>query len=244
MLLTVLGSGRAQSLRDDRSETTAEDGRPFYVVAENPVVYGTADSNRRVAELAFRDEVTVVAERSSFYRIRTGEGATGFVRRSALSNVWVRVSKSNGTVYLYRGAELEASLPADFGYNREDDKVRRGSPEEPDHWRTPEGRFLITDKNENGRFYRALVLNYPTAEDAERGYRSGLISRAERAEIVRASMRHETPPMDTELGGWIEIHGEGTGGEVDWTEGCVALQNQHLDWIWEVVSVGTPVVIE
>lgn len=243
-LFLALGPAAAWAQPLEEDSPPEESGRPFYVVEEQPAVFAGSDSTRVIGRLAYRDEVTVTAVEGTRFRVRTPAGGTGYVERDALSNVWVRVSKRNGKVYVYRGAELLHAFRADFGYNREDDKVRRGSPEEPDHWRTPEGRFLITDKNEDSRFYRALVLNYPTAEDAERGLRQGLIDESQHAKIVEASVRHESPPMNTRLGGWIEIHGDGTGGKIDWTEGCIALQNAHLDTVWGLVSEGTPVVIE
>ena len=221
-----------------------DEARAYYVVDEEPIVFEDADSTATVDRLAFRDEIRVLGTRGSWYHVRTPEGTEGFVRSTAVSNVWVRVSKANRMVYVYRGSNLIHRFRADLGYNTRDDKVRRGSEEEPDQWRTPEGRFLITDKNENSQFYRALVLNYPTAEDAERGLEHGLISRSEYAAIVKADQQHETPPMNTTLGGWIEIHGEGTGGKIDWTQGCIALQNQHLDRVWKLVYEGTPVLVQ
>jgi hypothetical protein len=50
--------------------------------------------------------------------------------------------------------------------------------------------------------------------------------------------------MDTDLGGWIEIHGDGTGSATTWTQGCVAVRNGAMDVLWEQVRVGTPVLIE
>jgi len=49
--------------------------------------------------------------------------------------------------------------------------------------------------------------------------------------------------MNTPLGGLIEIHGDGTGGEMNWTKGCVALENENLDFVYRRVSEGTPVFI-
>jgi L,D-peptidoglycan transpeptidase YkuD (ErfK/YbiS/YcfS/YnhG family) len=50
--------------------------------------------------------------------------------------------------------------------------------------------------------------------------------------------------MNTPLGGWIEIHGEGTGASTNWTQGCVAVENRVMNELWTQVSVGTPVLIE
>jgi hypothetical protein len=66
----------------------------------------------------------------------------------------------------------------------------------------------------------------PNAEDAERGLRDGLISRAVHDAIVKASKRKATPPQNTPLGGDIYIHGNGASS--DWTWGCVALENEDI----------------
>ena len=113
-----------------------------------------------------------------------------------------------------------------------------------DDWRTPEGTFYVVRKNPNSQFYRAFVLNYPTVEDAERGLDEGLISKAEHRRIVEAQKILAMPPMGTALGGMIEIHGDGTGAARNWTRGCVAIHNSHIDKMWYRVEVGTPVVIE
>ncbi len=216
----------------------------YYIIAPTGAIYSSPGGESPEMRLSFRDRVEVLENGGSWSKVQTTSGTTGYMRSDELSNIWMRISKRHGYVYVYRGEKLIRKFAADFGYNKTDDKIRQGSREEPDHWRTPEGRFYVTDKNPDSQYYKALVLNYPTPEDARRGVDSGLISKSEQAEIIKASMQHETPPMDTALGGWIEVHGEGTGGRIDWTHGCVAIKNSELDAIWDMVSRGTPVIIE
>jgi len=135
-------------------------------------------------------------------------------------------------------------MAADLGRNFFADKVRRGSVREPDQWRTPNGVFFVVKKNAHSQFHRALVLNYPSAEDAERGMKSGLISDQQYQAIVKAEKSFEMPPMNTALGGWIEIHGHGTGARNDWTQGCIAVRDEEVDQLFDWVTVGTPVIIE
>ena len=130
------------------------------------------------------------------------------------------------------------------GTNAFADKERRGGLLNPDDWRTPEGVFYVVGKNDQSRYYKALVLNYPTAEDAERGLQDELISEREYERIVKAHREQTMPPMDTPLGGWIEIHGSGTGVGSNWTQGCVALANGDMDVVYRWAVVGTPVLIE
>ncbi len=216
----------------------------YYTIEREVTVYHRPNTARPYLTLGFRAPVHVLEKRGDWYRIRTDGGATGYVRAATLSNIWLRVSKQERAVYLYAGTELLGEIPADFGYNVFADKARRGSMLRRDHWRTPEGTFYVVAKNPNSRFYKALVLNYPTREDAVRGYRRGLITRAERDAIIEAQERSVMPPMDTALGGWIEIHGDGTGESRNWTHGCVAVANLHMNVLWQWVQVGTPVLIE
>jgi lipoprotein-anchoring transpeptidase ErfK/SrfK len=58
----------------------------------------------------------------------------------------------------------------------------------------------------------------------------------------------KTPPQHTPLGGYIGIHGVGSGDpEVhrayNWTNGCVALTNAQIDILAEWARAGTPVEI-
>lgn len=217
---------------------------PYYVISRDAKLFDGQDLDEPYMQLRFREKVYVVEDGIGWNRVRTADGAEGYVSSAALSNAWLRVSKSDGIVYAYRGTELVRRIPADFGNNTFADKQQRGNRLNPDHWRTPEGVFFVARKNDHSQYYKAFVLNYPTPEDAERGFRQGLISQSERDAIVRAAERFEVPPMYTPLGGWIEIHGRGTGSRVNWTQGCVALQDDVMDDLWNWVEVGTPVLIE
>jgi len=215
-----------------------------YTTERSTVLFMASDSTRPYLHLRFREPVYVQEEVGRFSRIRTFDGANGLVETDVLSDIWLRISKESQTLFVYSGQNLLERMPVDLGYNFFSDKVRRGSGAEPDHWRTPVGEFFIATKNASSSFYKALVLNYPNAEDAERGLRDSLITRSQFEEIVRAESEFRVPPMGTPLGGFIEIHGSGTGRKSNWTQGCIALENEQLDRIWALVTVGTPVLIE
>ena len=226
-----------------RAATAQEEAEPFYLLRD-VTLYRSADSLRPVTRLPFRTTVFRMEQEEGWTRVRTGEGDEGYVYGAVLSNTWVRVSKKSKTLYLYQGGTLVGTYPADFGYNPLSDKEQRGTTAMRDHWRTPEGTFFVVDRNARSTFYRAFVLNYPTAEDARRGLARGLVSQREHDAIVAAEQGFRRPPMNTALGGMIEIHGHGTGAGLNWTQGCVAVRNAHMDTLWPYVQVGTPVVIE
>jgi murein L,D-transpeptidase YafK len=153
-----------------------------------------------------------------------------------LVNPRLVVSKSKRQLVLYAGGAIVRTYRIALGANPSGDKVRQGDRA------TPEGDFYICVKNARSNFYLSLGLSYPNAEDAERGLRDKLITRAERNAIVRAIQNRRRPPWNTALGGEIFIHGGGTDG--DWTWGCIALANADIKELFDALPMGTPVRIE
>ncbi|HYE16422.1 MAG TPA: L,D-transpeptidase [Pyrinomonadaceae bacterium] len=145
------------------------------------------------------------------------------------------VSKRARRLVLYSAGRPVRAYRVVLGFAPEGDKVEQGDG------RTPEGAFYVCMKNERSRFYLSLGLSYPDEEDAARGLRDGLITRAQHDRIARAIRRKLTPPWNTRLGGEIFIHGGGTAS--DWTAGCVALENEHIKELFDSVPLGAAVVI-
>jgi len=222
----------------------ADDPGLYYAVQHQAMVYSQPDSSKPYMRLKMQEPVQLVRRNGPWCEVKTDDGANGYMTCEAISNLWIRVSKLRQRVYVYRGTELVRTIKADLGYNTFADKERRGSTRFRDHWRTPEGQFYVVRKNPSSQFYKAFVLNYPTADDAKRGRKNGLISEAEYTAIVEADKQFRMPPMNTDLGGWIEIHGDGTGRATNWTQGCIAIPNRIIDALWDEVKVGTPVLIE
>jgi hypothetical protein len=148
----------------------------------------------------------------------------------------VVVEKGARRLRLYAGGELLRVRRVALGFEPAGDKVKQGDG------RTPEGDFYVCMKNERSRFYLSLGLSYPNEEDAARGLRDGLITKATAAGIVRAVRAGRCPAWNTALGGEIFIHGGGA--TSDWTLGCVALENPEIKELFDVIPTGTPVRIE
>lgn len=95
--------------------------------------------------------------------------------------------------------------------------------------RTPEGLYSIRARNPNSVFHLSLQVSYPNAQDRARAAAAGV-----------------------DPGGQIMIHGIKNGlGWVgglhrflDWTDGCIAVTDEEMDEIWQLVPVGTAVEIE
>jgi hypothetical protein len=155
--------------------------------------------------------------------------------RLPLEGARVVVEKGARRLRLYAGGELVRVRRVALGFTPEGDKVRQGDG------RTPEGEFRVCMKNAKSSFYLSLGLTYPNAEDAERGLRDGLITRAQHKGITQALAAGRCPPWNTALGGEIFIHGGGTAR--DWTFGCVALENPEIKELFDALPAGTPVRI-
>ena len=153
-----------------------------------------------------------------------------------LVNPKIVVSKSARQLSLYSDGRVVRTYKIALGTNPSDDKIRQGDRA------TPEGDFYVCVKNARSNFYLSLGLSYPNIEDAERGLRDKLITRAQRDAIVRAIQNKKRPPWDTALGGEIFIHGGGT--DSDWTWGCVALANPDIKELFDAVPMGTSVRVE
>ncbi|OZC04687.1 hypothetical protein BSZ36_10290 [Rubricoccus marinus] len=216
---------------------------PAAYVVRDRVPLAASRGGAALRTLRRRDGVRVLEETDGWSRVAWNE-VEGWLPSDALSNVWIRISKTDRTAYVYQGGHLWRELPIDVSNTPDGDKTRRAGRLEKEEHRIPEGTFFVTRRNEDSNYYLAFVLSYPTPVHALRGLEDGLISQAQYESIVSAHREFREPPQNTRLGGLIEIHGSGSGRRRAWTRGCVALRNVHMDALWEIVEVGTPVVIE
>jgi len=122
-------------------------------------------------------------------------------------------------------------------------KSRRGDN------KTPTGVFRVGWINDQSRFKRFIGLDYPNVDYAERALREHRIDRTTYERIRAAWMNGHTPPQDTPLGGQIGIHGVGAGNPsvhnagINWTSGCVALDNRQIEALRPWVKIGMRVEI-
>jgi murein L,D-transpeptidase YafK len=108
--------------------------------------------------------------------------------------------------------------------------------------RTPEGSYRVCTRNPHSQFHLFLGLDYPNERDAERGLAARLISRAQARRIVSLVRAGRQPPWNTRLGGAVGIHGSGS--SVDWTLGCIALDDPDIELLWALCPIGTRVTID
>lgn len=148
----------------------------------------------------------------------------------------IRIRKSTRALELYEGASLVRSYRVGLGFAPSGDKRAEGDG------RTPEGVFYVCTRKDQSKYTRSLGLSYPNMEDAERGMHEGRITRAEYEAIAIAICQKRCPPWNTPLGGAICIHGSGA--LRDWTLGCIALDDADMLELFEVIPMGTEVIVE
>lgn len=113
---------------------------------------------------------------------------------------------------------------------------------------TPVGDFRIRWINRDSKFRLFFGLDYPNPPYAHRGLHNGTLTNAQHTKILKDWNRNKTPPQDTAMGGSLGIHGLGNASlevhqKVNWTNGCIALNNAQIDHLSRFISVGTRVVI-
>ena len=133
------------------------------------------------------------------------------------------VDKREHTMRAYRGDALLREFRVALGRGGLAPKVKQGDG------RVPEGEYTIDARNPNSAFHLSLRISYPTPRQ------------------VRDAAARGTDP-----GGDIMIHGLPNGQAkigashrlVDWTEGCIAVTNSEVEWLWQSVPDGTPILIK
>jgi murein L,D-transpeptidase YafK len=133
------------------------------------------------------------------------------------------VDKMAHLCQVYVAGQKRLEYPAELGPRWLGHKRQRGDNA------TPEGYYYVTKKKSlrQTKYYKALEINYPNETDRE--------------QFLAAQARGELP-RHVQIGGLIEIHGDGGKG-VNWTSGCVALRNHDMDKIFELAPVGARVTI-
>lgn len=164
-------------------------------------------------------------------------GAAAWSTRASLSLAEPRVVvlKSKRQLHLFDGQQLVRTYPIDLGTSPVGRKRLRADG------RTPVGRFRIVTKNCDSPFRRFLGIDYPDAQTVDWGFARGLVSRGEAESIRRAHEAGRCPDWGTALGGGIGIHGCSIGR--DWTGGCIAVSDEHVDELFAVLRVGDPIEI-
>jgi murein L,D-transpeptidase YafK len=137
----------------------------------------------------------------------------------------VTVIKSQRKMYLSCKGKILKKYDIALGGNAVGHKRVKGDK------RTPEGKYKLDYFKPNSSFYKALHISYPNRKDCQAARKLG-----------------KSP------GGSIMVHGQPNNVEIkkksffqrynDWTAGCIALENDEMEEVLALVSVGTPIYIK
>lgn len=136
----------------------------------------------------------------------------------------VRVIKSEHRLDLLdsKGRTIR-SYRVSLGYNPAGPKTKEGDG------RTPEGRYYIDHRNERSAYHRSLHISYPNPEDVARARQAGL--------RTGGSIFIHGKPNDKTGVWWRRAQNQ------DWTNGCIAVSDDEINEIWNLVQNGTPIDI-
>jgi murein L,D-transpeptidase YafK len=94
--------------------------------------------------------------------------------------------------------------------------------------KTPEGKYIINDKNPNSIYHKNLGISYPNNDDRKYAHANKL-----------------------QTGGDVKIHGLPNNPKYkpaeylnnDWTWGCIAVSNEEIDELYKNVKIGSVICI-
>ncbi len=148
---------------------------------------------------------------------------------SSQPTCYIVIDKSKYELSVYDVEGWLVTYPVVFGNNDRGDKLMEGDR------KTPEGTFTIINKRPHEKWDRFMMLNYPTKESyAKFNYRK----------------QHGEVSQSAKIGGGIGIHGVWPHEDYtvdqyqNWTQGCISMKNKDVEELFQLVSVGTKVIIK
>ena len=135
---------------------------------------------------------------------------------------FIIINKGDRSLSILNDGEVFKKFSISLGFEPTGKKIKKGDG------KTPEGLYFIEKKLNNSSFYLALQISYPNPWDIRRALK-----------------------LDYHPGGQIMIHGRPNKSYdnkfhnkfFDWTEGCIALSNKEILYIWKKTKIGTPILI-
>jgi murein L,D-transpeptidase YafK len=134
----------------------------------------------------------------------------------------ILILKKDHVMELLAGGKVIRTYKVALGQGGLAPKERQGDG------RTPEGHYTIDARYAESHYYKALHVSYPNAEDRKRAASLGVSPGG-------AIMIHGLPNGKGWVGAAHRLY--------DWTLGCIAVTDEEIDEIWNLVPVGTPVEI-
>ena len=134
----------------------------------------------------------------------------------------VLVEKGNRKLHLMKNGEAFRTFNIALGVEPVGDKEREGDQ------KTPEGLYLLDDRNPDSDFFLAIHISYPSSADRAVARRNGY-------EPGGAIMIHGQPNVPTYSTAYYRTQ--------DWTNGCIAVSNSDMIDIWLMTPNNVPIEI-
>jgi murein L,D-transpeptidase YafK len=134
----------------------------------------------------------------------------------------VRVYKAKRKIEIWYQGEIVKTYYPHLGRGGLKPKQREGD------LLVPEGKYFLDAKNPYSKFYKSLHISYPNEEDIRRAKAAGV-------DPGKDIMLHGYP--NNPIARMIAKR------KVDWTQGCIAVQDWEMEEIYNSIEVPTPITI-
>lgn len=133
------------------------------------------------------------------------------------------VLKSKRLLFLLKEGQIVKSYKVSLGKDPVGTKIRLGDN------KTPEGIYTISSRKHSNKYHRTLFISYPNEKDIENAKKLG----------VNPGNSIGIHGLPKDLSSLDKLHRR-----FDWTKGCIAVTNEEIEEIWELVDDGTIVEIK
>jgi murein L,D-transpeptidase YafK len=134
----------------------------------------------------------------------------------------VVVYKAERRLDLLSGNEILRSFRVALGLAPQGHKMREGD------FRTPEGRYALTERNPDSDFFLSIRISYPNDDDYRRARAAGFAPGGAVMIHGQPNILHHSPEYYRRM---------------DWTNGCIAVSNADMIDIWLMTANNTPIEI-
>lgn len=145
---------------------------------------------------------------------------------------YILVSKTYNKTFLIANEKVVRVYPAVFGFRHDQEKLFEGD------YKTPEGIYFISSKNNQSSYHKALKISYPNLKDAEYASRQG---KNPGFDILLHGLPNPSKnPLKLIKNIYIS---QAQKYGIHWTQGCVSFSNADIEEVFQLVSVNTPIEI-
>ena len=154
----------------------------------------------------------------------TGTCATSFpIGANEIKADKILIMKEKRKIYLYNNSVQIKEYDMSLGFEPVGHKEREGDG------KTPEGIYKISGRNPKSSYHLSLRISYPNEQDRENARKLGVSPGGD-------IMIHGLPNKIPFIGKAHLLS--------DWTLGCIAVTNEEIREIWDLVPDGTVVEIK